>query len=433
MRASEAPPTPPLSAKRPLKVHTIALGCQMSAADGAELTEPLLRAGWGRADVPEDADAVILNTCTVRDHAEHRALSLIGALKPWKEADPERTLIVAGCAAERLKDRLQDRFPHVDLVVGAKSIEDGPRLVADALAHRRSEILGAVEAPASPAAAFVTIMRGCNYSCSYCIVPAVRGRESYRPLEAILDDARRRLDEGAKEIMLLGQTVNSWRSDGVDFPELLRRLDRLPGLRRLRFMSPHPFFVNEALADAMAECPTVCEQLHMPAQSGSARLLKLMRRNYTPEAFLRKAEMVRARLPRVVFSTDIIVGFPTETDEDFAMTLSLVETLAPAVTYSFKYSPRESTESAGRPDDVPQAVKEDRLARLNETVDRLTQDALRSHVGQTVELLIEQAGFGKTRGGLNARFEGAPGLPGETVSVRVTGASRRTLLGERHV
>jgi tRNA-2-methylthio-N6-dimethylallyladenosine synthase len=202
-------------------------------------------------------------------------------------------------------------------------------------------------------------------------------------------------------------------------------------------MSPHPFFVDEEMVQAMADCRAVCEHLHMPVQSGSDRLLKLMRRNYTRDAFLRKADMIRARHPRVVFSTDLIVGFPTETDADFQMTLSLVEQLAPASAYTFKYSPREGTESAtDMTDDVPAALKEERLARLNEVVDRLTQDALKSQVGRTAQILTEQAGFGRTREGFNARWDErdaqrAPAAPGQLVSVRITGATRRTLLGER--
>lgn len=416
----------------------------MSAADGAELARPLASRGLGYAPTPEEADAVVISTCTVRQHAEDRALSLIGSLQPWKDADPRRVLIVAGCAAERLKGWLEKRFPYVDLVVGAKSIEDYPRLVEqalgakfDALAENKLAFEGAALAPSptgSPATAFLTIMRGCNYSCSYCIVPTVRGRELYRPVAAILEEAKRLIGDGAKEITLLGQTVNSYSGEHegktVRFADLLRLLDALPGVERLRFMSPHPFFVDERLAAAMAECPTVCEQLHLPAQSGSDRLLKLMKRNYTRDAFLRKTELIRTRQPRVVFTTDIIVGFPTETEEDFEMTLSLVEQLAPASAYCFKYSPRESTESAARPDDCAQELKEERLARLNEVVDRLTETALKSHLGRKVQILNEQAGFGRTREGFKTRWQGAPSVPGTLTQVRITGATRRTLLGE---
>lgn len=428
------------------KLHTIALGCQMSAADGAELAAPLATRGFGWAEAPADADAIVISTCTVRQHAEDRALSLIGSLKPWKDADPRRVLIVAGCAAERLKGSLEKRFPYIDRVVGAKSIEGYGSAADAALAAKFDALMEdrrgfqdkqTLPSPTdSPATAFLTIMRGCNYSCSYCIVPAVRGRELYRPVDAILDDARRLIDNGAKEIMLLGQTVNSYTAEHgrktVRFPDLLRILDTLPGLERIRFMSPHPHFVDERLADAMASSKTVCEQLHLPVQSGSDRILKIMKRNYTAAAFLRKAELVRAKVPGVAFSTDVIVGFPTETDQDFDDTLSLLKQLGPVSAYTFKYSPRETTESAAMPDDVPQELKEERLARLNEVVDRLTENALKSQVGRTAQILIEQAGFGRTREGFKARWQGAPGVPGQLTSVRVTGATRRTLLGETH-
>lgn len=430
------------SSRRAPKLHVVTLGCQMSAADGAELAAPLAARGFGWAAAPEDADAIVISTCTVRQHAEDRALSLIGSLRPWKEQDPRRVLIVAGCAAERLKGWLEKRFPYIDLVVGAKSMDESAHLVEsalstrfDALAEQAASFADSTKHPfpsptESPATAYLTVMRGCNYSCSYCIVPSVRGRELYRPFDTVLDEAKRLVDRGAREIMLLGQTVNSWRDGDRRFADLLRALDAGTGVERLRFMSPHPFFVDDDMIEAMAECRSVCEQLHLPAQSGSDRLLKLMRRNYTRDGFLRKAELVRARHPRVVFSTDVIVGFPTETEADFERTLSLVKELAPASAYTFKYSPREGTESAERmADDVPEELKEERLARLNELVDRLTQDALKSQVGRTAQILIEQAGFGRTREGFNARFESAA-APGQLVSVRVTGTSRRTLLGE---
>jgi tRNA-2-methylthio-N6-dimethylallyladenosine synthase len=418
----------------------------MSAADGAEMSAPLASRGFGWAEAPADADAIVISTCTVRQHAEDRALSLIGSLKPWKDADARRVLIVAGCAAERLKDRLEKRFPYIDLVVGAKSIEQYPALANAALAAKFDALMEDREgfhekqtlpSPTdSPATAFLTIMRGCNYSCSYCIVPAVRGRELYRPVATILDEAKRLVDSGVKEIMLLGQTVNSYTGEeggrAVRFPDLLHLIDAVPGLERIRFMSPHPFFIDERLVDMMASCRTVCEQLHMPVQSGSDRLLKLMRRNYTSEAFMKKARMARARIPGLAFSTDVIVGFPTETEEDFARTLELIEELAPVSAYSFKYSPRESTDSAAMPDDCPQELKEERLARLNAVVDRLTEKALMSQVGRTAQILTEQAGFGRTREGFKARWQGAPGTPGQLVSVRITGATRRTLQGETH-
>lgn len=407
----------------------------MSAADGAEMSDSLARRGFSRAEAPDDADAVLISTCTVRDHAEHRALSLIGALRPWKEADPRRVLIVAGCAAQRLEDGLQKRFPFVDLVIGAKSIERFDELVAGAIGERFDAVEESREAfegwspTGSTATAFVTVMRGCNYSCSYCVVPAVRGRELYRPVDAVLADVEAKVAAGAREVMLLGQTVNSYRSGGVDFAGLLRLVDRMPGLLRTRFMSPHPYYADEAMLAAMAECRTVCPQLHLPAQSGSDRILKLMRRNYTASRLLELATAARRRIAGVVLSTDIIVGFPTETGDDFERTLSLVETMSPASAFCFKYSAREGTAAAELADDVLRDVKESRLARLNAVVDRLTDAAQGAQVGKTVEVLGEQARFGRTPQGFKVRWD--RDIPvGSTAMVRVTGAARRTLLGE---
>jgi tRNA-2-methylthio-N6-dimethylallyladenosine synthase len=404
----------------------------MSAADGEELSAPLHRRGWSHVAEPEQADAIVLSTCTVRQHAEDRALSLIGSLKPWKEADSRRLLIVAGCAAERLGPWLSKRFPHVDLVVGAKSIGDYPRILEEALGGHFNAFAEdtaafgerAFRPTGSAATGYVTIMRGCNYSCSYCIVPEVRGRELYRPADEIAEEAARKCAGGVRELMLLGQTVNSH----PEFGQLLRRLDKTPGLSRLRFMSPHPYYADDEMLAAMAECSTVCEQLHLPVQSGSNRLLKLMKRNYTRESFL----ALTKKASHLALSTDVIVGFPTETEEDFALTLSLVEAMNPVSAYTFKYSPREGTASAEQlPDDVPAEVKEERLARLNALVDRMTENSMLSLMGQTVEVLAEQPDFGRTRSGHKVRWEGAVPV-GALARVRIVSTTRRTLKGELH-
>ena len=425
-----------------MKLHVVTFGCQMSVADGEELASPLSARGFTTVAEPDAADAIVLNTCTVRQHAEDKALSLIGRLRAWKDERPERVLIVAGCAAERLGPWIQKRFPYVDLVVGAKSIEDYPRIVEEALGARfdmlkesraafseTAEVLDKPTGWASPFSAFLTIMRGCNYACSYCIVPAVRGKELYRPYETIMAEARAKVLLGAKEITLLGQTVNSWNESGIRFPDLLRRLGEVDGLERIRFESPHPFYVNDDLIEAMTSTKSVCEQLHLPIQSGSDRLLKIMRRNYDSASILDKTARLRRAIPSVEVSTDIIVGFPSETDEDFERTLDLVGLLKPSWSYTFKYSPREGTESAGMPDDVPEAVKDERLARLNAVCDRLTEDALAARVGTVVEVLDETGGFGRTRDGFKAAWDGA-GEPGRMVKVRITGTSKRILKGE---
>lgn len=429
-----------------MRLHVVTFGCQMSVADGEELATPLHDRGFTAVSEPDDADAIVLNTCTVRQHAEDKALSLIGRLRDWKDKNPERVLIVAGCAAERLGPWIQKRFPYVDLVVGAKSIEDYPRIVEealgarfDALAETREAFAVPAEPPAapvgwsSPVSAFVTIMRGCNYSCSYCIVPSVRGRELYRPLETVLAEAKEKVGLGAREITLLGQTVNSWHApEGerqVFFPELLTRLGKIEGLERLRFESPHPFYVNDDLIGAMTATSIVCEQIHLPLQSGSDRLLKVMKRNYDTASILDKTARLRRAIHDIEVSTDIIVGFPSETDEDFERTLDVVERLRPSWSYTFKYSPREGTESAGMADDVPDAVKEERLRRLNALCDSLTEDALRARVGKVLAVLDEGGGFGRTRDGFKVSWDGA-GTEGRTVAVRITGTSKRILKGE---
>jgi tRNA-2-methylthio-N6-dimethylallyladenosine synthase len=426
-----------------MRLHVVTFGCQMSVADGSELASPLTARGFTAVAEPADADAIVLNTCTVRQHAEDKALSFIGRLRDWKDKDPDRVLIVAGCAAERLGPWIRKRFPYVDLVVGAKSIEDYPKIVEEALGARFDALAETREAfppealdkPtgwASPCTAFVTVMRGCNYSCSYCIVPSVRGRELYRPYETVMAEVREKVGRGAKEITLLGQTVNSWHApEGgaeIRFPELLRRLGKVEGLERIRFESPHPHFVNDDLIGAMATTKNICEQIHLPIQSGSDRLLKIMRRNYDTASILDKTARLR-RAMLVEVSTDIIVGFPSETDEDFERTLDLVERLRPSWSYTFKYSPREGTESAGMTDDVPDAVKEERLQRLNVLCDGLTEEALASRVGKVVDVLDEGGGFGRTRDGFKVSWTGS-GPAGRTVKVRVTGTSKRILKGE---
>lgn len=425
-----------------MRLHVVTLGCQMAVAEGEELAAPLKARGFAVTDDLEAADAFVLNTCTVREHAEHKALSLIGRLKEWKERRPERVLIVAGCAAERLGESLRTRFPHVDLVVGAKSIEDYPAVVEQALGARFDmlaegrQAFGAPDDPAvpvgwgSPVSAHVTIMRGCNYSCSYCIVPHVRGRELYRPWDAILSESAAKVAAGARELVLLGQTVNSWKDgSGRRFPELLRAVGALPGLLRLRFESPHPYFMDASFVAALAATRQARGLLHMPLQSGDDRILGLMRRNYGAASFLEKAAGIRAAMPEIEFSTDLIVGFPSETEAEFERTLEAVAAFKPAWSYTFKYSPREGTDAAGLADDVPADVKVARLARLERLCDALTAEALKARVGTVVEALDETGGFGREAAGFKISWTGEK-APGRLVRVRVTHAGPRTLKGE---
>src|SRR5215510_14877891 len=274
-----------------MKFFVRTYGCQMNVADSNEMSRHLAARGLVETHDQDDASVILVNTCTVRQHAEDRAFSEIGRLKKWKSKASGRKVVVTGCAAERTKEYLDDRFPFIDLVVGAKSIEDFGQ-AADRLLDRREtdeELDYAIPSVDDKVAAFVTIMRGCNYSCTYCIVPYVRGREIYHSLEQILAEVRDRVSEGAREITLLGQTVNSYRDGQHRFADLLRAVAGIDGVERIRFISPHPYYMTDRVIETMATVPQVCESVHLPVQSGSNTMLKFMMRNYTREHYIKLA------------------------------------------------------------------------------------------------------------------------------------------------
>jgi tRNA-2-methylthio-N6-dimethylallyladenosine synthase len=395
-----------------MRFYVETFGCQMNVADSLEMGRRLRARGYRATKELARAEIVLVNSCTVRDHAEHKALSFLGRLVDWKEAAPGRLLIFAGCAAERLKDRLGHRFPQVDLVVGAKSIGAFDQLLEERLpptsfdgkkewvdAWGWAAGLGALGLPGEGTTAFVTIMRGCNYACTYCVVPSVRGRELYRPAASILEEVAERAAQGQPEILLLGQTVNSYRpagenrdSSGKDirnFSDLLEAVDGVPGVRRIRFMSPHPHYVEESFAERMGQLKRVCPHIHLPVQSGSDPVLARMRRTYTRDEFVRKVEALRRHVPGLAVTTDFIVGFPGETEEDFRATLHLGREADLDGAYTFKYSPRPGTVSAQGVDDVPDPVKEERLARLMEETDSRSRKKLAALAGQTQTVLVE--------------------------------------------
>jgi tRNA-2-methylthio-N6-dimethylallyladenosine synthase len=334
-----------------LKFFVETFGCQMNVADSQEMGRHLVARGFSPTTDVQEADCVLVNTCTVREHAEHKALSYLGRLADWHEADRRRIVVVAGCAAERLGEKISRRFPHVSLVVGAKSIDrfeellekEHPHLAFDGAREDRDAWSGETSItsllPSETATAYVTIMRGCNYACSYCVVPSVRGREIYRPAKSILSEIRQKAALGLQEVMLLGQTVNSYRPDGGnvrDFGGLLTAVNAVPGVRRIRFMSPHPFYLNEEFARTMAACENVCRHMHLPSQSGSDAVLKRMRRNYTRAEYVEKAGFLRRHVPGIAVTTDFIVGFPGETEADFQETLSLLVEADFDAAYVFK-------------------------------------------------------------------------------------------------
>jgi tRNA-2-methylthio-N6-dimethylallyladenosine synthase len=431
-----------------MKLFTKTFGCQMNFADSDEMGRALRARGFFATDDQDSADAVLVNTCTVRELAEHKAMSYIGRLEDWKAGQKNRLVIVTGCAAERTKATVQKRFPHVDLVVGAIDIEKFPARLDDLLSLRPpldNESLTADQqlvppplAAGTPVIQYVTIMRGCNYSCTYCIVPSVRGPEVYRPADDIVRDIAERVAEGAKEIWLLGQTVNSYRPSnrvGYDFADLLRDAAAVPGLERLRFTSPHPHYLTDKLVAAIAEVPQVCEHLHLPVQSGSNSMLRRMRRNYTRESYLTGLEKLRQAVPGIAITTDLIAGFPGETDDDHKATLTLIKEAGFSSAYCFKYSPRPGTVAAGLPDDVPQAVKEARVNELLDVSDAQGRAQALALVGTTQEVLVEEdkgeAGWrGKTRGAWQIRLPREGVSLGSTIKAVVESAYSRELRGK---
>jgi len=379
-----------------VKYHLITYGCQMNTADSEEMAQPLKDKGLTATADLREADIILMNTCTVRDQAEHRADSNIGRLRAWKEKDPHRILIVAGCAASRWGDSIKAKYPFIDLVSPATQIDQFPEAIAQVFKERWNwegetrtafENLNGVPEPERRSdvgttflfgdnrTAYVTIMRGCNYTCSYCIVPQVRGREMYRPMPQILEEIRQKAARGYADVMLLGQTVNSYHfrdhDQPYDFANLLRAVDAIPEVQSIRFMSPHPRYMRDNVIEAMKTSAKVARHVHLPVQSGADPMLERMRRLYTCEEYLSIVDKLRAAMPGILITTDVIVGFPGETESEFEQTLSLIRDVRFNGLFAFKYSPRPGTASALLEDDVLDEEKEARLQQvlaLNEDV-----------------------------------------------------------------
>src|SRR5512145_51226 len=359
------------------RVYIETYGCQMNVADSELMFGVLHGHGFARADGPEDADVMLVNTCAVRDNAEQRVIGRVGELQRYKRAGG--VLGVVGCMAQRLGPRLLEQVPRVDLVVGPDAYRNLGQLIGMAGVGQRStdtefrawehyEDVPPVRE--SGPTAFVTVQRGCDYRCTFCIVPYTRGPERSRRLEDVVHEVRGLAGQGTSEVTLLGQTVNSWHDGAHDFADLLRTVGAVEGIRRVRFTSPYPTDFTPRVVEAMAGTPAVCEHVHLPAQSGSNRTLKRMLRRYTRERYLEVMAGLRAGLPGITFSTDLIVGFPGETDADFAETLSLVEEAGFDDAYTFRYSVREGTPAVRLREHVPDEVGAERLERLIEAVRR---------------------------------------------------------------
>lgn len=373
------------------KVFIQTYGCQMNVADSDEMFTHLAARGAEYTDQLDEADIVLVNTCTVRDHAEHRAVSFLGRLAAWKKERPHRVIIFAGCAAERLGAEIQKKYPFLDILSGAKDIEHfSDRLDASGLFAAPGR---AGEALAPGLTGYVTIMRGCDFACSYCIVPSVRGPVKCLPAENILKEAAQKAAAGAKEIMLLGQTVNAYRDGQTSFADLLNRVSEVLGVERVRFTSPHPIYFTPAFLEAVKNNPKIARNVHLPVQSGSTKVLQEMKRGYTREIFLDKVRALKAC--GFTISTDIIVGFPTETEEDFRQTLSLVDEAEFFAAYCFKYSPRRGTPAA-QMKLLDKKVLEERLDILLNRVRGLSDAAYQTQVGTVKEVLLESENKGRS-------------------------------------
>ena len=365
-------------------------GCQMNLADSEEMAAHLLLRGYSLTDNLDEADLALVNTCTVRDHAEHRALSFLGRLRQWKQEKEGRHIIFAGCAAQRLGEKLKKTFPYLDLVSGAREIDHFASLLDNsglfsAARGGKSQLHGIT--------GYVTIMRGCDFACTYCIVPSVRGPVHCLPSSDILAQAAQKARSGCPEIMLLGQTVNAWKENGKTFADLLNEVSTLPGVQRVRFVSPHPAFITPQFLAAVENNPKIARHIHLPVQSGSSKVLCEMKRGYTRETLLEKIDALKER--GFALSTDLIVGFPTETEADFEETLSLVQRAGFSAAYCFKYSPRQGTPAA-QMKLLPEKILEERLDILLNKVKGLAEAAYAAQVGKEKEVLMESPNKGRT-------------------------------------
>jgi len=434
---------------RPGSYHIVSMGCQMNERDSESIAGMLEQMGMRAEPVREQADLILYNTCCVRENAENKALGNVIWLKELKKVKPDLMICVGGCMTQEkgMAAMMKARYPFIDLVYGTHNLYRLPEYIYRVLTEKHPvvEVLdidgevveGMPERRRNRFNAFVNIMYGCNNFCTYCIVPYVRGRERSREPEAVIAECVRLQDEGAQEIMLLGQNVNSYRGGGAEFAELLYRIDRL-GIPRIRFMTSHPKDLSDELIHAFGELKHLMPQLHLPVQAGSDEILRRMNRSYNREHYLDLVNRLRAVRPDIGLTSDIIVGFPGETLEQFEETLSLVRQVRFDAAYTFIYSPRKGTRAASYPDDTPYEVKSERIQRLIELQQAISLEVLEAQVGRRERVLVEALSTrdessvgGKTPRGHMVNFPGDSGLIGRFVDVEITSAGRNTLRGRQ--
>lgn len=426
--------------------HIVTYGCQMNVHESEKIAGILSGMGYESCDFPEQADIVVFNTCCIRENAENHAFGNIGMLKKLKQAKKDMIIAVGGCLPQQMNkaENLHEKFPYVDIIFGTHNLHDLQSLIEKKRRQKKTVIEiedseGEICEEDKPLRtsypnAWVNIMYGCNNFCSYCIVPYVRGRERSRDSRKIIEEVRSLIAEGYREITLLGQNVNSYRGD-LTFPQLLEEIAKLDGKFRLRFMTSHPKDFSPELIEVMAKYPKICHCLHLPVQSGSDRILKAMNRKYTSAQYLEKVAALRKRIPDCAITTDLIVGFPGETDEDFRATLALAKEVNFASAFTFVYSKREGTVAAKMPSQVPEEVSKARIMELVELINSQTRALSQTYIGKTIEILCEDYDgkrglyMGRDEYGRMGYFPCDKNVVGQFVNIKVEQANGVSLTG----
>ncbi len=437
---------------KPLLAHTVVYGCQQNEADMERIRGMLKAAGYGFTGDPSEAEVIVVNTCAVREGAEMRVLGNVGAFKKLKEKNPDLVICICGCMMQQphVVEKIKKSFHFVDVVFGTHNLHNFPVLLLKKLRGQKrvfevfegSEFIceGMPVEREKTHTARVTIMYGCNNFCSYCIVPYTRGRERSRDISSVLEEIQGLAKNGCKEIMLLGQNVNSYRGDGGDknsFANLLREIDKIEGIERVRFMSSHPKDFSDETISAIAECKSVCKHIHLALQSGSTEILRRMNRKYTKEGFISLIEKIRAKIPDIALTTDIIVGFPGETEEDFEETLDVLRKVRFDGIFSFIFSPRKGTPASEMEDPFTHEEKQAHFERLLEVQNEITAEKTAACVGKTYPVLVEGKSkenekllTGHTDTFKLVHFEGGEELIGEIVNIKIISARTWYMVGE---
>ena len=431
------------------KAYVETYGCQQNEADSEKLRGFLAQSGYAIVQEAEGADVVVMNTCAIREHAEQRVFGNLGALTHTKRRHPGQKIFLCGCMAgeEKVVTRIKGSFPHVDGVFSTHHLWQFPEILWNVLSKRKRQFFvddepgsiaeGIPQVRSSGLKAWVSIMYGCNNFCTYCIVPYVRGRERSRQPECILEECRTLIESGVKDITLLGQNVNSYGKDldsGVDFADLLEQIAQLPGEFLIRFMTSHPRDASTKLFDTMARYPKIAKQLHLPFQSGSSRVLKAMNRHYDRQTYLEKVNYAKSVMPGLVLTSDVIVGFPSETEEEFEETVSLIQQVHYDSLFTFIFSPRAGTPAAKMEDPTPREEKNRRFDRLCQVQNGISEEIHRGYIGSIQRCLVDgkdgELLTARTEGGRLVRFPGEDSLIGSFRDLRVTGATTWSLTGE---